>query len=431
MQKIMNYEDAVDYLKTTLSRGSRPGLSRIIELLELMDNPQRKTKVIHVTGTNGKGSVCRMLTSILQAQGYKTGLFASPYITRINESIQINSREIPDLLFAEIIGFIYPLAESMDDPPTEFEILTAAAFEYFYRSKCDIAVIECGMGGDADSTNVIEAPLLSVITNVAVDHSSFLGKTTAEIAVHKAGIIKKDRPLLFAGTDADADKVITEKAENMNSEIFHADYSQLAVKDFSLEGTLLDFGSYKNIRLSLLGLYQPQNCAAVLTAIDILRKYGLNISNEAVYSGLSNAVWNGRFEILCRKPLIIFDGSHNPHGMEYTVKSIKRYFNSKVIVLMGVMADKDYKNLAEQLSGVSQRVFTVTPNNPRALSSKLLAEVFSGYGVEASYYDSINSAAEAVYDYAVRTHLPILAVGSLYMYNDIRTSFENYRTKHI
>lgn len=197
MQKIMNYEDAVDYLKTTLSRGSRPGLSRIIELLELMDNPQRKTKVIHVTGTNGKGSVCRMLTSILQAQGYKTGLFASPYITRINESIQINSREIPDLLFAEIIGFIYPLAESMDDPPTEFEILTAAAFEYFYRSKCDIAVIECGMGGDADSTNVIEAPLLSVITNVAVDHSSFLGKTTAEIAVHKAGIIKKDRPLLL------------------------------------------------------------------------------------------------------------------------------------------------------------------------------------------------------------------------------------------
>jgi dihydrofolate synthase/folylpolyglutamate synthase len=411
----MTYKEAIDYLAFTSKRGSCLGLSRITQLLERLGNPHKNVKFIHVTGTNGKGSVTKMLSCILNAQGYKTGLFSSPFVTRVNESIQLDGNEISDNEFAELIGDIMPVAEAMDEPPTEFEITTAAAFEYFSKKNCDVAVIECGLGGDMDSTNVIEAPLLSVITNVEADHSAFLGDTIAEIAAHKAGIIKKGCPVLFGGNNKEALEVIAEKA--INSKIFTVDYSNLSNISCTLSGSTFNFGE-QNFSLSMLGIYQPYNAAIAISAVEILRKNGLDISNKAVYEGLKNARLNGRFELIKENPIVIFDGSHNPHGVNAAIESIKNYFDGKVVLLMGVMADKEYPEMVKTLSEVAAKAFTVKPKNPRALDSKLLADEFIRNGVDAELSTKLSVGVQKALTYAEQHQLPLIALGSLYMYSE-------------
>lgn len=412
---MMTYKEAIDYLAFTSKRGSCLGLSRITQLLERLGNPHKNVKFIHVTGTNGKGSVTKMLSCILNAQGYKTGLFSSPFVTRVNESIQLDGNEISDSEFAELIGDIMPVAEAMDEPPTEFEITTAAAFEYFSKKNCDVAVIECGLGGDMDSTNVIEAPLLSVITNVEADHSAFLGDTIAEIASHKAGIIKKGCPVLFGGNSKEALEVISEKA--INSKIFTVDYSNLSNISCTLSGSTFNFGE-QNFPLSMLGIYQPYNAAIAISAVEILRKNGLDISNKAVYEGLKSARLNGRFELIKENPIVIFDGSHNPHGVNAAIESIKNYFDGKVVLLMGVMADKEYPEMVKTLSEVAAKAFTVKPKNPRALDSMLLADEFIRNGVDAEFSTELSAGVEKALTYAEKHQLPLIALGSLYMYSE-------------
>ena len=412
---MMTYKEAIDYLAFTSKRGSCLGLSRVTQLLERLGNPHKNAKFIHVTGTNGKGSVTKMLSCILNAQGYKTGLFSSPFVTRVNESIQLDDSEISDNEFAELIGDIMPVAEAMDEPPTEFEITTAAAFEYFSKKNCDVAVIECGLGGDMDSTNVIEAPLLSVITNVEADHSAFLGDTIAEIAAHKAGIIKKGCPVLFGGNSKEALKVITEKA--INSKIFTVDYSNLSNTSCTLSGSTFNFGE-QIFSLSMLGIYQPYNAAIAISAVEILRKNGLDISNKAVYEGLKSARLNGRFELIKENPIVIFDGSHNPHGVNAAIKSIKNYFDGKIVLLMGVMADKEYPEMVKTLSEVAAKAFTVKPKNPRALDSMLLADEFIRNGVDAEFSTELSVGVEKAITYAEKHQLPLIALGSLYMYSE-------------
>lgn len=412
---MMTYKEAIDYLAFTSKRGSCLGLSRITQLLERLGNPHKNVKFIHVTGTNGKGSVTKMLSCILDAQGYKTGLFSSPFVTRVNESIQLDGGEISDSEFAELIGNIMPVAEAMDEPPTEFEITTAAAFEYFSKKNCDVAVIECGLGGDMDSTNVIEAPLLSVITNVEADHSAFLGDTIAEIAAHKAGIIKKGCPVLFGGNSMEALEVISEKA--INSKIFTVDYSRLSNISCTLSGSTFNFGE-QNFSLSMLGIYQPYNAAIAISAVEILRKNGLDISNKAVYEGLKSARLNGRFELIKENPIVIFDGSHNPHGVNAAIESITNYFDGKVVLLMGVMADKEYPEMVKTLSEVAAKAFTVKPKNPRALDSILLADEFIRNGVDAEFSTELSAEVEKALTYAEKHQLPLIALGSLYMYSE-------------
>lgn len=412
---MMTYKEAIDYLAFTSKRGSCLGLSRITQLLERLGNPHKNVNFIHVTGTNGKGSVTKMLSCILNAQGYETGLFSSPFVTRVNESIQLDGSEISDSEFAELIEDIMPVAEAMNEPPTEFEITTAAAFEYFSKKNCDVAVIECGLGGDMDSTNVIEAPLLSVITNVEADHSAFLGDTIAEIASHKAGIIKKGCPVLFGGNSMEALEVISEKA--INSKIFTVDYSNLSNISCTLSGSTFNFGE-QNFSLSMLGIYQPYNAAIAISAVEILRKNGLDISNKAVYEGLKNARLNGRFELIKENPIVIFDGSHNPHGVNAAIESIKNYFDGKVVLLMGVMADKEYPEMVKTLSEVAAKAFTVKPKNPRALDSKLLADEFIRNGVDAEFSTELSAGVEKALTYAEKHQLPLIALGSLYMYSE-------------
>ena len=417
----MTFNDALEYLKIASGRGSRLGLERISVLMEKLGNPQNKVKIIHVTGTNGKGSFNAMLTSVLKSAGYRVGSFSSPAITEVTDSFRIDCEEISKKDFAEIMDIVYPVCESMDDKPTEFEVLTAMAFELFLQKKCDIAVVECGMGGDLDSTNVIESPFLSVITNVRKDHCSFLGNTIEEIAFHKSGIIKEKRPVFFG--DEKIPDIIIETAKRKSAELFRIKpYSVEPV--FSLSGTEFLYKDMK-ITLPLLGTYQLNNVFNVLNCIEILKNQGLCISENAITEGLKNTKWHGRFELLRNNPIVIFDGSHNPDGITRTAESLEKYFDSRVVMLIGVMADKEYNLYADILGKYIDCVFTVKPDNPRSLDSKILAETFLRKNITAKAFTVLSDGVESAYLYAKENNLTLIALGSLYMYREFTNALNN------
>lgn len=416
----MTYQEALDYIHGISWTFCKPGLERIRELCRRLGDPQNSLKFIHVAGTNGKGSFCSMTESVLRAAGYKTGLYTSPYIRFFNERMCALGEPISNEELAEITEYVKPFADSMTDRPTEFELITAVAFEFFKRRGCEVVVLEAGMGGLLDSTNIISSPLLSVITGVALDHVAFLGDTVEKIAATKAGIIKDRRPILFGGEDEAAARVIRETAAEKGSDFFSVDYSRLSINSSTLEGSVFDFCSHKNMSISLLGLYQPRNAAVVLSAVDILREGGMEISEDAVKRGLAAARWAGRFEIISREPLIIFDGAHNAEGIDSAVRSIKHYFkDEKVYVLTGVLKDKDYRAIASRLSEIADRAFVMTPDSPRALPAKEYAEILSSVGVRAADFESIKEAFFAAREAAKRDGVPLVCLGSLYVYVDL------------
>ena len=423
----MNFTEALEYMKKAAERGSMLGLERITELLRIMGDPQDRVKTVHISGTNGKGSFGAMLTSVLKSAGYIVGGFSSPAITKVTDSFRIGGEEISEQEFADLIGDIAPLCESMDEKPTEFEVLTAAAFELFVRRGCDIAVVECGMGGDLDSTNVIKAPLLSVITNVQKDHSAFLGDTIGEIAFHKAGIIKQGRPVYFGGDSEEAYEIIADAAKKAGAELFIPDYSQFSWTDdcCTAEGTDITYMGEK-LHIPLLGTYQPENAVNVLSCIGILRKNGLDIPDRAVREGLANVKWHGRFEVLSREPLIIYDGAHNPDGIRCAADSIRRYFGGrKVALLIGVMADKEYGLYADMLGELAETAFAVTPDNPRSLDSAVLAEALTERGLPSTAFTDLAQGVAAARDYAAARGIPLIALGSLYMYRQVTEALDS------
>ncbi len=416
----MTYQEAIEYIHSICWTFTKPGLERISILCEKLGNPQNELKFVHVAGTNGKGSFCSMLDSILRHAGYKTGLFTSPYIKVFNERMQFCGENIADEELAEITEFVKPFADSMEDKPTEFELITAIAFEFFKRKKCDIVILEAGMGGRLDSTNIINTSLLSVITGISLDHTAFLGDTPEKIAAEKAGIIKQNGAVLFGGNSESVEKVIKAKAQEMNAEYHLADKSTLNIISSDLSGSMFDYKNYKSLSLPLLGLYQPQNAANVLCALEILNLKGFRVEENAVREGLAEARWPARFEIISHDPLVIFDGAHNPEGIETAVESIKRYFgDQKVAVLTGVMKDKDYRYIAGKFSEISERAFTLTPDNPRALPASEYAEVLEGVGIRATAHESIPEALSQAICFAKETNTPLVCLGSLYMYCEI------------
>ncbi len=416
----MNYDEALSYIHGISWTFCKPGLERISELCERLGNPQDSLRFVHVAGTNGKGSFCSMLSSILEKSGLKVGLYTSPYIYRFNERMRVNGKDISDSVLAEITSEVRPIADSMADKPTEFELITAIAFEYFKREKCDIVVLEAGMGGRLDSTNIIKAPLLSVITGIALDHTAFLGDTVEKIAAEKAGIIKNGAPILFGGCDESAKAVIHSTADERGSDFYQADYEQLTVKHADLGGTVLDYKEHGEIKINLLGLYQPRNAALVLEAVDILRGRCLDITDEAIRAGLETARWRARFEIIEREPTIIFDGAHNPEGIEAAVESIKHYYGEeRVAVMTGMLRDKDYRAVAGKLSEIAKCAYTITPDNPRALSADEFAQVLLEFGVPASPCESISEALAKGIVYAKENGTALCCLGSLYTYIDV------------
>lgn len=416
----MTYEEALEYIHSVNWTFCKPGLDRISELCEKIGHPERKLKFIHVAGTNGKGSFCSMLESVLRAAGYKTGLYTSPYIKEFNERMRVMGENVSNEALAKLTEKIRPIADSMKDKPTEFELITAIAFEYFYESGCEVVVLEAGMGGRLDSTNIIRNPLLSVITGIALDHTDYLGDTVEKIAAEKAGIIKDSSPILYGGEDDSAREVIRNVANERGSAFYDVDYSNILNLSSTLGGSTFDYKNHKNVKINLLGLYQPKNASLVLEAIDVLRLEGLKIPENAVLQGLYDARWLARFEILSKEPLIIFDGAHNPQGITSAVASIKHYFkDEKIYVLTGVLRDKDYKFIASELSKIAKRAFTLTPQSPRALSAESYAEVLESAGVPAKPNASIEEAFITAKNAAKDAKTPLICLGSLYTYADL------------
>ena len=420
----MTYEEAIEYIHSINWTFCKPGLERIGELCEKLGHPEKDLKFIHVAGTNGKGSFCSMTESVLRAAGYRTGLYTSPYIREFNERMQVNGENISNAELAEITEYIRPIADAMDDKPTEFELITAVAFEYFRRQKCDVVVLEAGLGGRLDSTNIIDTPILSVITGIALDHTAILGDTVEKIAAEKAGIIKCGVPVIFGGEDDTAAEVIKKKADEMGAEFIRVDYGKLKNIDATLDGTTFDYSFRTGLHINLLGLYQPRNAAVVLNAINTLNRHGFLIKEGDIRSGLENAVWHARFEKVCADPLIIFDGAHNPQGISQAVRSIKHYFGGKkVCLLTGVLRDKDYTEISDMLATVAKCAFTLTPDSPRALTSAEYAEVLRKAGVPAEPHDSIESAFLAAKAAAKEQGLPLVCLGSLYVYSSLYPLF--------
>ncbi len=417
----MNYDEALQYIHSVNWTFCKPGLERIEQLCDLLGHPERALKFIHIAGTNGKGSTSAMLSSVLIEAGYKVGLYTSPYIYRFNERMRVNGVDIPDDALAKITERVKPIADSMEDKPTEFELITAIAFLYFAEEKCDIVVLEAGMGGRLDSTNIISSPLLSVITGIALDHTAFLGDTIENIAKEKAGIIKDGSPVLFGGEDAGARQVIAERADRLGVKLYSPDYSLLTVKEATLAGTILDYKEMKDVKISLLGLYQPKNTALVLEAISVLKNdAGLSISSEAIYRGLERTRWRARFEIISNDPLVIFDGAHNPEGIDAAVKSIKHYYKqTKVVILTGMMRDKDYFSVAKRFSEICDFAITITPDNPRALPAEEFAEVLRGEGITSLAFSTIKDALKSGRDVARERGTALFCLGSLYSYTDV------------
>ncbi len=416
----MTNEETLQYIHS-LHGNKGTGLDHTRAMLTEIGNPQLSLSCIHVAGTNGKGSVCAMLDSILRCAGYRVGLYTSPFVKEFYERIRVNGENIPAEELSEIADFVRSRTEKLDTPPTEFEFITVVAFEYFKRQNVDVVVLEVGLGGRLDPTNVIENPLLSVITGIGFDHMALLGNTLQAIAAEKAGIIKPHKPSLFGGGSDSAGRVLATVANAKKSEFRMVDRSRLHIEKADLNGTDFGWGELGNLHINLLGIYQPHNAATVLTAVEILReKSDLKISDEAIREGLEKAVWHARFEKLSESPLVFFDGAHNPQGIHAAVRSIETYFpNEKVLILSGVMVDKDYDGMVEGLKSVTEKAYTVTPENPRALKATEYAESFNLHGVRSEAFETAENALRTAMKDAKEQNKPLVCVGSLYLYKTI------------
>lgn len=417
----MTVKEAVEYIDNYTWSTSKLGLERTTELLEKMGNPQDSLRFVHVTGSNGKGSTCVMTESVLRAAGYKTGLFTSPYVCDFNERIQVNRVNISDEELADITGYVASFADAMEDHPTQFELITAIGMEYFKRCGCEIVVLEVGMGGAMDSTNVIKNPEVCAFTNIGLEHTEYLGNTLREIATTKGGIIKAGATVVCYDGEPEVNEVLLKISKDKGNKCIFASGDNIESLPVTIDGQRFTYkGSEYDI--GLLGRHQLYNASVAIEITEALRDRGFAISEEALKRGLENAVWPARFEILRREPLFILDGGHNPQCAEAladTLKDVLKDVNGgKAIFLTGTLKDKDYHKIAETISAYAEKLVIVTPDNPRALPAKSYAEVFTNMGIEASACDSVAAGVTEVLK--TSGNKPVVAFGSLYMAGEIR-----------
>ena len=419
----MTYQQALDYISAIGSRAGKPGLGRIETLMAGLGNVQDGLKFVHLAGTNGKGSTSCMLASVLQKAGYKTGLFVSPYIIRFNERMQINGRHIPDEKLAEIVARIKPIADAMEGC-TEFELITAAAFVWFAEENCDIVVLETGLGGRLDATNIIKSNECAIITNIGIDHTDYLGNTIEDIAYEKACILKDGCPVVAYASEQGAMDVLTAYAMEHNNPMTVADFDAIESVSADLTGQSFRYKGSGAYSINLLGPHQLKNAAVVLETVETLRKRGWRIPHENVREGLRVARWPARFELLHSSPIVFVDGAHNMQGVESLRASVEQYLGDKRIVcLTGVLADKDWQRMMEVLEGFADHFITVTPDSPRALTAEALAGYLSQRGKWAWAAESVQEGMDMAIARALETDSVIVACGSLYMAGEIRTYF--------
>ena len=420
----MNATEAIEYIHSVCWKGSIPGLGRTQTLLAKMGNPEKDLKFVHIAGTNGKGSTAAMTASILRKAGYRTGLYTSPFIYRFHERMQVDGVEISDEELAAVTEYVRPLAQSMEESPTEFELVCCIAFEYFKRRKCDIVVLEVGMGGAFDATNVIETPEVAVITNIGLDHTEVLGDTVEKIAETKAGIFKAGGHAVVYRSTPSVEEVFERICAERNVRLKKADFEGLRLQSHGLEGQVFDCGNRKGLFLPLLGDHQLHNAAVVLSVADTLIEKGWKISEENIRDGLRHTRWPGRFDIMRHDPLFIIDGGHNPQCIEALVKNIRDYLvGKKLIVLTGVLADKDYADMYKPVMPYAQQFVCITPPSPRKLEAAQLAEHLTQAGARAVACKSILDGVRTAMELAGKDGV-VLSFGSLYSIGSIRDALE-------
>ncbi|MBR5233715.1 MAG: bifunctional folylpolyglutamate synthase/dihydrofolate synthase [Clostridia bacterium] len=414
--------NAENYYHSLLTFGIMPGLERIKILLERLGSPEKDLHCIHVAGTNGKGTVCSFLASVLKEAGYKTGLYTSPYIVDFRERIRVNGEMISEKDLNEVTETVKAEIEKLRSENiiiTEFEAVTAAAFLHYKNVGCDFVVLETGLGGRFDATNVIESPLASVIVSISLDHVNILGNTISEIAFEKCGIIKNGCPVVTnSAQPSDALSVIKEQSELKNSKLYVSSINDIKVIDESIKGSEINYQG-RNIFVPFPGKHQQENCITALTVIDLLKEQGIVISENAISAGISKTRNPARCEVVCENPLVILDGCHNEDSARALCSVMESHLKGKKITaLMGMMADKDIDKVLSMMMPYFDKVYTVTPSNPRALDKDELCDKIKKHGTSAVSYkldkDSVDELIESIEKDGV-----LIVCGSLYLCSDV------------
>ena len=419
----MDYKEALEYINGVSWLGTKPGLTRVTALLEKLGRPQDDLKFIHIAGTNGKGSCAAMLSSVMKCCGYRTGLFTSPYLARFNERMQVNGKPIGDEALADVVAQVKPAADAMEDHPTEFEMMTAAAFLWFQQEKCDIVVLETGLGGRLDATNVIAAPEAAVIMNIGLDHTQILGDTVEKIAAEKAGIIKPGCDCVLYRQQESVMDVVRARCDALGVDLHIADFDQIHSEFDSLYGQSF---AYKGelYALPLLGKHQLKNAATALEVVEVLRGKGWKLEQSDVEHGIYAVSWPGRFELIHDEPLFVVDGGHNPQCAETVVDNLLNYFGGNHrVMLVGMLADKDVDGTLAILDRAADEYVCITPESERALPAEELAKKLEKYGKQITVCPAIQDAVAAACDAAGDTGM-VCAVGSLYSVGAIRACFD-------
>lgn len=430
----MNYDETIFYLENCHKFGSKQGHENFRKLMSLLGNPQKNFKVIHVAGTNGKGSTCAMIYSILRKQGYKVGLFSSPHLEKYNERISFDGEDINDYDFSKQIGIVKDKVSKLFGEKGEFfsffEIITAAAFNYFSEKKADFAVLETGLGGRLDSTNIIENPLVCVITSISFDHMEYLGNTISEIAREKGGIIKKNSPTVLYSQHEKVYNIIKEICSVKNSELFYAEDYGIDIIERSLNETVFsvknDYFSYDKISISFCGDYQMFNACNALMTVEALKKRGAAVSNAAVHEGLKEAYIKGRMQILMNEPLFILDGAHNVGGAKQLNIFTKRLKNSNknITIIIGILKDKNYIEMIDYLTYFSDNVIFTKAVSERAANPHTLAEKHSFSGKNVFIEEYFKDAVKLALRISAKNDC-IIAAGSLYLAGEILKYINN------
>ena len=399
--------------------GRPPGLERTRELLGRLGDPHLGLKFVHITGTNGKGSTAAMVSSVLRRAGYRTGLYTSPHLWRFSERFQIDGVPIPDEDLGRITQRVLEAARDMADPATEFELMTAVAMVWFRERACDIVVLEVGLGGRLDSTNVIPAPEVAVITNLGLEHTKELGDTIPLIAREKAGIIKPGCRAVLYRQSREAQEVVEAVCRERGVELTLTRPETLQVEALSREGQVFRYQG-EEYRIPMVGDYQVRNAATAIEVVEALRRGGWDISREALHEGLARAVWPGRMELARRSPDLILDGGHNPQCMEAVARSLGQlYPGKKIHFLLGVLADKDYPAMVRPLLPLACEFYTLTPDSPRALSARDLAQYLEEQGVQATPCADARAGVEQMLARCGPEEV-CCACGSLYLVGELR-----------
>ncbi len=413
----MTPSEAISYIENQGWSETLLGLERTRLLLSELGNPQKRLRFIHVAGSNGKGSTCAILASVLEQAGYQVGLYTSPYLQDFCERIQVNGKNIPEDRLADITEIVREAADRMEDHPTQFELVTAIAMLYFSDQNCDIVVLEVGMGGEMDSTNVIDAPEVAVITNLCLEHTEYLGSTLSEIARTKAGIIKPGCDAVCYDSGAATTEVVRKVCMEKRAAFHLADHSSVTAVDHDLNGQRFEWKG-RTYRIPLLGRQQLYNVATALQVLEVLQQKGYTISREHIAGGLIRVSWPARLEVLHTDPLFLLDGGHNPQCADVLIDFLNEYLpGEKVMFLLGVLDDKDLSGILERLMLRAGGFVCVAPNSPRAVPAKELVEQIQRFGdVPVSSCKSVRAAIIK----SVNSGLPVVCFGSLYLAGEVR-----------